>query len=110
MSSLRQHSGSGQFSHLQVFSNAPFTLSHADENRRHFRVWQAVRGEIPGKTPVGCTQFSSADVCFLSVGDRCCSAFSYLWTRCQVQGETFWEDVSDHTSKNVEESGRLFTQ
>lgn len=54
MSSLREHSGSGQFSHLQVFSNAPFTLSHTDENRRHFRVWQAVKGEIPGKTPVGC--------------------------------------------------------
>lgn len=78
MSSLRQHSGSGQFSHLQVFSNVPFTLSHTDENRRHFRVWQAVKGEIPGKTPVGCAPFSSADVCFLSVGDRYSSAFSHL--------------------------------
>lgn len=69
MLSLRQYSGSGQFSHLQVFSNEPFTLSHTDDNRRHFRVWQDVKGEIPGKTPVGCTSFSSADVCFLFVGD-----------------------------------------
>lgn len=104
---LRQCSGSGQFSHLQVFSNAPFTSSPTDDNRRHFRVWQAVKGEIPGKTPVGCAPFSSADVCFLFVGDSCCSAFSHLWTGCQVQVETFWEDVSDHTSKNVVESGRL---
>lgn len=107
MSSLRQHSGSGQFSLLQVFSNVPFTLSHTDDNGRHFRVWQAVKGEIPGKTPGGCARFSSAHVCFLLVGDSFRSAFSHLWTRCQVQEDTFWGDVSDRTSKNVEESGRL---
>lgn len=43
-----------EFSHLQVFSKAPFTLFPPDDNRRRFRVWQAVKGEIPGKTPVGC--------------------------------------------------------